>query len=93
MFNNKMWLTPDRPTIVDIPKGASVIPEIMSPDFIAKPMVKASTERQTAAPVIINDYSELKREIESVGQLIRKQTKVQQNIASRREYEIFKSTI
>lgn len=92
LFNGGAWITPDTPTLVDIPKGASVIPDVVDfeqnfPSLIEKP-IKADNK-----PVVINDYSDLKRVMTNVEQLIRQSNRERRAIAARQEYELFKSRI
>lgn len=92
VFDNKMWLTPDKPTLVDIPKGASVIPDVtniisLPPQTALPPM----TEQQ----IVVSSYNDrnIIRSVEELGRLIKQQTRMQQKTAYQNEFEIFKSKI
>lgn len=102
LFKGAAWLTPDKPTLVDIPRGAAVLPDAASIDPICNLSFLSNLSAPGPEPVVINDYSELKievsglkaefrRGISEVSGLIRQQMKMQRKIASDQEYELFKS--
>lgn len=96
LFNNTAWLTPDRPTLVDIPTGAKVIPYFEENENIINliPTVNSDFIPQNPPIIVNSDYSELRRELRdemrTLGDLIRKQTKMQKQAAADREYELYK---
>lgn len=59
MYGKKAWITPDSPTLVDLPKGAQVLPDaekvMMRPDMLAS----IPRDNISGQPVIINDYHAL----------------------------------
>lgn len=60
-LHDRYWLTPDKPTLVDMPKGARVLPdaEALAPSF-----VEGLPAGGAAAGVVVeNDYSTLQREL------------------------------
>lgn len=66
VFGGKAWVTPDTPTVVDLPAGASVIPSINGvddtlADYIPLPI--GNDGRST--PVIVNDYKRLEEKMDS----------------------------
>lgn len=72
MHSGKAWITPDTPTIVDIPKGAQVFPDVDAMDFpiwdyhTFSPTILGFTN-SSPKTVVINDYSRLeKRQIEPI---------------------------
>lgn len=81
IFGGKSWVTPDTPTLVDLPAGAMVIPEL--PNSFDEVCPAPITPDGVNTPVIVNnDYSALQREVSALGFLIRQQTKRQKQIAS-----------
>ena len=62
LYNGKAWVTPDSPTLVDLPKGAEVYPDA---DKVAMfgPVGSFPRDRATGAPIIINDYSALEARV------------------------------
>lgn len=81
IFGGKSWVTPDTPTLVDLPAGAMVIPEL--PNSFDEVCPAPITPDGVNTPVIVNnDYSALQREVSALGFLIRQQTKQQKQIAS-----------
>lgn len=80
-FGGKSWITPDTPTIVDLPAGAAVIPHISGVDDSLVSIPTSSNDSKT--PVIINnDYSRLEAKMDNFIYLIKQQTKQQRQIAS-----------
>lgn len=59
---HNVWLTPDEPTLVDLPKGAQVFPEVTRETIerigASLPM-SIPRDKSSGQPVIINDYSAL----------------------------------
>ena len=80
MYAGKAWVTPDTPTLVDLPKGAQVFPDVSSidlPDWdvpewdvpsLSPTFVGVDT---TGEPIIFNDYSDLKYEIKGLRHELR----------------------
>lgn len=80
-FGGKSWITPDTPTIVDLPAGAAVIPHINGVDESLVPIPTSTNDSKT--PVIINnDYSRLEAKMDNFIYLIKQQTKQQRQIAN-----------
>ena len=62
MFGHRAWVTPDTPTVVDLPKGAEVLPDVSKADIIQKGAdlaVSLPRGKGGNSPVIINDYQAL----------------------------------
>lgn len=93
LFNGGAWLTPDTPTLVDIPKGASVIPDIV--DFERSFPLLDDMPTTQDMQIVVSPYNDerLRRGVYELILLIRQQTKQQRAIAARQEYELFKSKI
>ncbi|MCM1337704.1 MAG: hypothetical protein NC187_08270 [Candidatus Amulumruptor caecigallinarius] len=92
MFNGGAWLTPDTPTLVDIPRGAVVIPSVNEYDHsTGMTMLRPIPDRQ----VVVSGYDDqnIRRGVSELAYLIRQNTKQQRAIAYRQEYELFKSRI
>ena len=103
LFNGCAWLTPDRPTLVDIPAGAVVVPNVSDfdpADFDPRFIFPLDFEMPQpfrggdSGPVVVNnDYSRLERGISELANLIKRQTR-QQHVDSRNaDYELFKLRI
>lgn len=61
MYDGKAWITPDSPTLVDLPKGAEVLPDA---EKMTLPAVSAMRYRGNGnGPVIINDYTALEARV------------------------------
>ena len=93
LFDSKAWVTPDKPTLVDIPTGAAVIPDIRTFDdniggLMPTPYVL--NERPMPKPY---DDTAIRRGLSELAYLIRTQTKRQHADAYLAKYEIYKSKI
>ena len=93
LFNGGAWMTPDRPTLVDLPRGATVIPSIIEYTGVGSELIMMPTEGQILSPMIVNDYRNLEHKMDNVADLIRQLTKAQYRIASMNAYERFKGKI
>lgn len=62
MLERHVWLTPDTPTLVDLPRGAEVYPEVTRETIerigASLPMA-IPRDKSSGAPLVINDYSSL----------------------------------
>lgn len=92
VYDSKMWITPDKPTIVDMPKGAIVYPDadkLPEPFFMAGSQPKGETQ-----PVVIvnNDTKRLERGLKQTNQLIRQSIIMQKRIAYDAAYQNYKRT-
>lgn len=94
MYNGAAYLTPDTPTLVDIPAGASVLPDVANLDESLTKVVALSSVAHGDRPVIVNnDYTELKREISTLVALTKSQIKQQRIIASNAEFNAYRAMI
>lgn len=62
MYDGKAWVTPDKPTLLDLPKGAEVFPDVTAQDLLslgASLPTAVPRDRATGQPIVINDYSAL----------------------------------
>lgn len=91
LFNGSAWLTPDRPTLVDMPQGAVVIPRV---DVIDDRLPAVD---MPPYPVLAEhngyDDSGMRSEIRELISLIRRQTRQQHTDAYLNNYELFKRNI
>lgn len=66
MYDGMAWVTPDKPTLLDLPKGAEVIPDVTPKDLLslgASLPTAVPRDRSTGQPIIINDYSALESRV------------------------------
>ncbi|WP_394901917.1 phage tail tape measure protein [Bacteroides xylanisolvens] len=98
MHSGKAWITPDTPTLVDIPKGAQVFPDVDSIDLSEwsvpgwdeptfSPTYFASSSGDT---FVFNDYSRLEKRVDKTNSLLMRSLKMQRQDASNREFELYK---
>nr|DAV67279.1 MAG TPA: tail tape measure protein [Caudoviricetes sp.] len=92
VYGGKPWITPDTPTLVDLPRGAEVYPDV---DMFNWNDVGGNITPMTSsgnAPVIVNnDYSELKKEMHGIRSDIGKIMKQQHRDYNNMQYQIYKS--
>lgn len=98
MYAGKAWVTPDTPTLVDLPKGAQVFPDVSSvelpdwdvPEFDASNLSATIVGMDGAGnPIIFNDYSDLKYEIKGLRHELRSIGKQQHKDACARDYKYY----
>lgn len=81
MYNGKAWITPDEPTLVNLPRGAEVIPDLTAKDVAAigsgLPLI-LPRERSSGQPIIINDYSTLESRVAANTKAVTKALKEHQ---------------
>ncbi len=63
MYNGDAWITPDKPTLVDLPKGAEVLPDADILTMGSKLPTSVPRDRITGQPIIINDYTSLESRV------------------------------
>ena len=93
IYGGQSWITPDTPTLVDLPRGAEVYPDVDMFNWNDNggnitPMASSGN-----APVVINnDYSDLKREMRGIRSDICKIMKQQHRDYNNMQYQIYKSS-
>lgn len=98
MYSGNAWITPDTPTLVDIPKGAQVFPDVNKVDITNfdlpdwdlptfSPAYFSSSNKGNT--IVLNDYSRLERRVDKTNSLLVKSIKQQHRDASNREFEMY----
>lgn len=62
VYDGKAWVTPDTPTLIDLPRGAEVLPDADKAGTFG-PVGVTPRDRATGAPIIINDYTALESRV------------------------------
>lgn len=88
VYGGKGWVTPDTPTVVDLPRGAEVYPDINTFDDVNLSLNPINDDK--GGPVIVNDYSELSREMKAVRSELKKMSRIQHKDAYNAMYENYK---
>ncbi|MCR8892445.1 phage tail tape measure protein [Bacteroides sp. ET336] len=88
VYGGKGWVTPDTPTIVDLPRGAEVYPDINTFDDLNLSLNPINDDK--GGPVIVNDYSELSREMKAVRSELKKMSRLQHKDAYNARFENYK---
>ena len=102
----KYWLTPNVPTLVEMPQGSKVFPDYL--DFIANeapvdygrllaaiplPDLSPVTTASTMPSVVVNnDYRALQRDVQELHRLVRAMTRQQHRDARDAKYDNWKRT-
>ena len=62
MYGKRAWITPDSPTLVDLPKGAEVMPDASKVDLVqmgSSLFMTLPRSKGASGPIIVNDYEAL----------------------------------
>lgn len=87
VIGNSAWLTPDKPVVVDLPKGAIVYPDVE--DWkLSVPLGGASAPLQQNEPrtLVVNDYKRLEKKMDERNRLARISLRLQADAAYRAEF-------
>ena len=93
VYSGKAWITPDVPTLVDLPRGTQVLPDaslyhLSSVDFLnISQQHVGKTENNI---VVNNDYSSLNHELKGMRSDMRKMAKQQHRDTYDFNYELYK---
>ena len=92
-YNEKMWITPDKPTLVDMPKGAIVYPDatkVQEPTF----MTVVNNNDSEGKPIVIvsHDSKKMERGLAQTNMLLKKSILMQKKIAYDAAYANYKNT-
>ena len=98
MYSGKAWITPDTPTLVDIPRGAQVFPDVDNVDISSfdfpdwdlptfSPSYLGSADSSNT--VVFNDYSRLEKKLDKTNALLLRTMRMQHQDASNREFEMY----
>lgn len=90
VYSGKSWITPDVPTIVDLPRGAEVYPDV--DDFVENVRMNPIYDLGTNNTVVVNDYSELSREIKGMRYDMKKIMRIIHKDSYNSNYEHYKNT-
>lgn len=87
------WLTPDRPTLVDLPKGAEVVPSIER--FIAE-NAAVNAPADGVSTIVVNDYGKFEASVERgfnrIAAMIQAQIKARRKSDYKARYELYKQS-
>lgn len=87
VIGNSAWLTPDKPVVVDLPKGAMVYPDVE--DWkLSVPLAGAAAPLQQNEPrtLVVNDYKRLEKKMDESNRLARISLRLQADAAYRAEF-------
>lgn len=89
IFGDKSWITPDSPTLVDLPAGAVVVPNIDSIGNNPPGFISAGENSIPASVVVHNDYKRLEDKMDSFISHIKQHSKRQHQDAKNLEMQRF----
>ena len=90
-YNGQAWITPDKPVMVDLPKGAEVFPDVSSidkPDWTPSGMSFVPTK--DGGIFVMNDYSRLEQKLDETNLILIKTLRSQKKFNSDREFNMYK---
>ena len=98
MYKGQAWITPDTPTLVDIPKGAQVFPDVDEfdlssldiSDLCSSTFSPSNISSAKNSTIVINDYSRLEKRIDTTNNLLLKSIRQQREDANNRDFENYK---
>lgn len=92
VFGGNSWITPDTPTLVDMPEGAMVVPNLdkIGNDLFSMPSIPEQVEKPKQ--VIVSNFQRLEAKMDTFISLLRRHTATlhQDSLAAR--YENFKNS-
>ena len=93
-YGHNVWLTPDEPTLINLPRGAEVFPQVDEKTVAqlgaSLPTLTMSTDKATGAPVIINDYDALQQQsIRNAKMLAKRLEMLDKNMTKALKQEAF----
>ena len=86
VFGGQAWITPDTDTIVDLPKGAMVYPDINDFDFTTL----TPKNDNTPNVVVNNDYGTLEKNVGKTNELLKKNIGLQYRMTTKRTFTTYK---
>lgn len=92
VYHGGAWMTPDTPTLVDIPRGATVLPDVR--DFeTTLPALPLDTKLEISSGYKPFNDSGIKKKIDELAYLAKMQLKARRSDNYLLNYELFKSRI
>ena len=90
MFGGKSWITPDKPTLVDLPAGAVVVPNIVAIGDAASGVQPLPPSGDNNTPVIVNnDYRRLEEKMDKFISEMRRHSNRQHRLSVRQAMNQF----
>lgn len=86
VFGGMAWVTPDTDTIVDLPKGAMVYPDVKEFDF----STLAPSDGNTPNVVVNNDNKGLEKRVGKTNELLKKNIGMQYRMTTRQIFHSYK---
>lgn len=96
---NGAFLTPDKPTLVDLPKGAQVVPYAIDMEYLKSRandlagLMEYRKENELPPITIENDYSGLEKRIDRLESSQRKELRELMKVIKNRDYKRFGASI
>lgn len=97
MYKGMVWITPDTPMLVDLPKGAQVFPDVddfgsldwQNNSFAPMFSFLRNSEKGGAGTTVYNDYSGLERRMDMTNNLLVQSIKQRRREAYKREFDLY----
>lgn len=91
IFGGKSWITPDTPTIVDLPAGAVVKPGIDGVDDNIAGLMPLTEAKENNPVIVNNDYGRLEDKMETLIQVTRKHSRFMRGATNENHYNRYSS--
>lgn len=92
LYKDIAWITPDTPTLVDLPAGASVIPSMSEYEIVSERIMQPSASSPVVIPAKPYDDKAVRRGISELVTVLRRHTRVQLALSKKSDYSSFKHT-
>lgn len=88
VIGNTAWLTPDKPVVVDLPKGAMVYPDVDEWNMDV-PQAMPLTDREPRT-LVVNDYKRLEKKMDERNRLAKMELRMMFERAYREEFDRYR---
>lgn len=97
MYDGKAYVTANRPQLVNLPKGAEVLPDASLYQRLTSVSISPLSDRSErvaaqAGVVVNNDYTSLERRTEETNALLRSMMRQSAKLSASQQFEIYKAT-
>ena len=92
-FGGSFFLTPSKPTLVDLPKGAKVYPDAADMSWLTDRVFSYAELAKEIRPTVIvnNDYKSLERLMSANNKLLKGKMRQERILSNRVEFEAYKN--
>ena len=92
VIGNTAWLTPDKPVVVDLPKGAMVYPDVDEWNMEVPQAGAMSLTDKEPRTLVVNDYKRLEKKMDERNRLARMEMRLMLERAYREEFDRYRKS-